>query len=68
MRRTRIYLLVIALAAVALAAVHAAVPRAAQANDTWHLWETKPDGETCSGTCGTGQKCCRIVVAPAPPP
>jgi hypothetical protein len=68
MRRTRIYLLVTALAALALAGAHAAAPRAAQANDTWSIWEFTPNGETCTGTCVRGKPCCKVVVAPAPPP
>jgi hypothetical protein len=66
MRRTYIYLLATPLAVGALAVYHAAAPRAAAAEDTKHLWETFDWGERCSGSCGTGQRCCRIVIAPAP--
>jgi hypothetical protein len=66
MRRTRIYLLGTALAA-AIGVIHAATPRAVQADEVKHLWTRNDIGEICSGSCATGQKCCRIVtVAPAP--
>ena len=68
MRRTRIYLQMSTLAAIVLAAAHAAVPRPARADPIYDkLWEQSDLGETCSGTCIKGKKCCR-VVAPAPPP
>jgi hypothetical protein len=67
MRRTRIYLLGTALAAAALGVFHAAAPPGVQADEANHLWTRNDIGEICSGSCGTGQKCCRIViVAPAP--
>jgi uncharacterized membrane protein len=66
MRRTRIYLLTTALAAAALVAGYAISPRDARAADTKHLWETFPDYEKCSGSCASGQRCCTIVIAPAP--
>jgi hypothetical protein len=71
MRRTRIYLQMTALAAIVLAAAHAAhaaAPHAARAQLYYDkLWEQSELGETCSGSCIKGKKCCR-VVAPAPPP
>jgi hypothetical protein len=66
MRRTRIYLLATALAA-AMAVAHAAAPRAVRADDVKHLWTSSELGEVCAGSCGTGQKCCRVVIV-APPP
>jgi hypothetical protein len=68
MIRRRIYLLATVLAAVALTVSHAATPRAVRADDNKYLWTTSELGETCAGKCGAGQRCCRIVGAPAPPP
>ena len=68
MRRTWIrYLLLTLLASATLAVFHAARPRAARAEDTWHQWALGPMGETCSGSCD-GRWCCQIVVKPAPDP
>lgn len=68
--QTRIRLLVAALAAVALAVASAAAPRAARADDATHIWGIGTLGETCSGTCGSTNICCKIVVvkqvAPGP--
>jgi hypothetical protein len=65
MRRTRTWLLMGALAAAA-AAAHAAAPGAARAGDVKHFWDTTPDGETCSGSCASGARCCTVIVAPPP--
>jgi hypothetical protein len=64
-KRTRIYLLMTTLAVV-LAASYATSPRDARAADSKHLWEIFPDYERCSGSCASGQRCCTIVIAPAP--
>lgn len=70
MKQTRIRFLVAALAAVALAVASATTPRAARADDTLHIWGIGTLGETCSGTCGNVNICCKIVVvkevAPGP--
>ena len=66
MTRTRTYLLMTALAVAALAVSYATSPREARAAGSKHLWEIFPDYERCSGSCGSGQSCCIIVIAPAP--
>jgi len=66
MRRTRIYLLMTALAVAALAASYVTSPREARAADRKYLWETFDGFEKCSGSCASGQRCCTIVIAPAP--
>jgi hypothetical protein len=48
-----------------LAAAHLAfAPTAALAGDS-HAWGFSNLGDTCSGTCGSGNICCRIVILPA---
>lgn len=67
MRRTHMYLLMTSLAAIALAAAHAAAPHTAHADPLYpNLWTRSEYGETCGGSCGTSKSCCRIVM-PAPP-
>jgi hypothetical protein len=49
----------------ALAAGHLAfTPSPALAGDA-HAWGISNLGDTCSGTCGSGNICCRIVILPA---
>lgn len=68
MRRTRrIHLLTTVLTAAALAAAHAAYPRMARADQINHIWGMSNLGETCSGSCGAINLCCRIIIVQAPP-
>ena len=62
MKRPRIRLVAPVLIAAALALAHALVPRGARADDVDHIWGIGTLGETCSGTCGNMNICCRIVV------
>jgi len=56
------------LAALVAAASTGFLPRAARADDApSHIWGMSNLGETCGGTCGPKNLCCKIVVVgPAP--
>lgn len=46
----------------ALVAAHLAItPKQALANDK-HAWGISTLGDTCSGSCGANNICCRIVI------
>jgi len=62
MRRTHVCL--VAVLAAALAAVHAANPGVARAEDARGIWTISELGELCGGKCSKGYLCCTIIVAP----